>query len=40
MDEYGESFVLAATGAITKKGNAPGGEVRVIHDGTDGVILN
>ena len=40
LDEYGESLLLAATGAIAKKGNAPGGEVRVIYDGTNGVFLN
>ena len=40
LDRYGENLLLAATGAIAKKGNAPGGEVRVIYDGTNGVFLN
>ena len=38
LEEYGDSLLLAATGAIAKKG--PGGEVRVIFDGTNGVFLN
>ena len=38
--EYGENLVIAATGAIAKKGSAPGGEVRVIYDGTRGVFLS
>ena len=40
LDKYGEELTIAATGAIAKKGNAPGGEVRVIYDGTNGVLLN
>lgn len=40
LETYGESLLLAATGAIAKKGQGPGGEVRVIFDGTNGVFLN
>ena len=40
IDRYGESLTIAATGAIAKKGTGPGGEVRVIYDGTNGVFLN
>ena len=37
---YGEDLVIAATGAIAKKGQGPDGEVRVIYDGSHGVLLN
>ena len=40
LELYGEDLLLAATGAIAKKGQGPGGEVRVIFDGTRGVFLN
>ena len=40
MDAYGDELLIAATGAIAKKGQGPGGEVRVIFDGTRGVMLN
>ena len=40
LELYGDNLVIAATGAIAKKGTVPGGEVRVIYDGTDGVFLN
>ena len=40
IDRFGATLVLAATGAIAKKGGAEGGEVRVIYDGTHGVFLN
>ena len=40
IDEYGSDLVIAATGAIAKKGKAPDDEVRVIYDGTHGVALN
>ena len=40
FEKYGNDLTIAATGAIAKKGNAPGGEVRVIYDGTNGVFLN
>ena len=38
LETYGENLVVAAAGAIAKKGG--GDEVRVIYDGTNGVILN
>ena len=37
---FGDSFLLAATDAIAKKGVGPGGDVRVIFDNTNGVYLN
>ena len=40
IEAYGDTLLLAGTGAITKKGQGPGGEVRVIFDGTRGVFLN
>ena len=40
LDEYGDRLLLAATGAIAKKGHGPDSEVRVIFDGTNGVFLN
>ena len=40
LDTYGEDLLIAATGAIAKKGQEPDGEVRVIFDGTNGVHLN
>ena len=40
IDSFGEDLLLAATGAIAKKGVGPGGDVRVIFDGTNGVFLN
>ena len=40
LELYGDNLVIAATGAIAKKGTVPGGEVRVIYDGTNGVFLN
>ena len=40
LDEYGDELILAATGAIAKKGHGPDSEVRVIYDGTNGVYLN
>ena len=40
LDLYGGDLLVAATGAIAKKGHGPGGEVRVIFDGTNGVFLN
>ena len=39
LEKYGEQLLIAATGAIAKKGSEPGGEVRVIFDGTNGVFL-
>ena len=38
LDEFGEDLLIAATGAIAKKGST--GEVRVIYDGTNGIFLN
>ena len=38
MDEYGDDLSIAATGAIEKKGRTD--EVRVIFDGSHGVVLN
>ena len=40
LERYGKVLVIAATGAIAKKGSAPGGDIRVIFDGTNGVYLN
>ena len=40
LERYDEKFVIAATGAIAKKGAEPGGDIRVIFDGTNGVYLN
>ena len=40
LDKFGTDLILAATGAIAKKGSEPGFEVRVIYDGTRGVYLN
>ena len=37
---YGDTLIIAATGAIAKKGQGPDGEVRVIFDGTRGIFLN
>ena len=36
----GHDLTIAATGAIAKKGTSPGGEARVIYDGTNGIYLN
>ena len=38
LEEYGDDLVIAATGAIAKKGKE--GEVRVIYDGSHGVTTN
>mgnify|MGYP003330176764 CR=1 FL=1 len=38
LEEYGDNLSIAATGAIEKKGKA--GEVRVIFDGSRGVLVN
>ena len=40
LERYGKVLVIAAAGTIAKKGKGPGGEVRVIFDGTNGVFLN
>ena len=40
LDGYGHDLTIGVTGAIAKKGSAPGGEVRVIYDGTNGICLN
>ena len=40
LDTFGDDLLIAATGAIAKKGSGPGGEVRVIYDGTNGIFLN
>ena len=40
VESYGDRLVIAATGAIAKKGQGPDGDVRVIFDGTNGVWLN
>lgn len=40
LDEFGEDLLLTTTGANAKKGADPNGEVRVMHDGTNGVVLN
>ena len=40
LERFGENLLIVATGAISKKGSGPGGEVRVIFDGTNGVYLN
>ena len=40
IERYGADLVIAATGAIARKGAGPDGEVRVIYDGTNGVFLN
>ena len=37
---YGDKLVIAATGAIAKKGKSVDDEVRVIYDGTNGDPLN
>ena len=38
IDRYAENLLIVATGAIAKKGG--GSDVRVIFDGTNGVLLN
>ena len=40
LARYDETLVIVATGAIAKKGAEPGGNIRVIFDGTNGVYLN
>ena len=35
LERYDETFVIAATGAFAKKGAEPGGDIRVIFDGTN-----
>ena len=40
LERYAETLVIAATGAIAKKGAEPGGDIRVIFDGTNLVYLN
>ena len=40
LDTFGNDLLIAATGAIAKKGIGPGGEVRVTDDGTNGVFLD
>ena len=40
IELYGDRLVIAATGAIAKKGQGPDGDIRVIYDGTNGVYLN
>ena len=40
IELYGEELLIAATGAIAKKGQGPDGDVRVIYDGSHGVFLN
>ena len=40
LDRFGHDLTIAATGAIAKKGSAPGGEIRVIYDATNGIFLN
>ena len=37
---YGSDLIIAATGAIAKKGKSTEDEVRVIYDGTNGIALN
>ena len=38
LERWGQDLVIAATGAIAKKGK--GGEVRVIYDGFNGITTN
>jgi hypothetical protein len=40
LERYDEKLVIAATGAIAKRGAEPGGDIRVMFDGTNGVYLN
>ena len=40
LDRYGANLIIAATGAIAKKGTGPDAEARVIYDCTNGVFLN
>ena len=39
IDEYGDTLVISANGAI-EKGPDPDDPVRVIHDGSNGVLVN
>ena len=39
-DRSGANLIIAATGAIAKKGTGPDAEIPVIYDGTDGVYPN
>ena len=40
LDMYGSDLLIAAKGAIAKKGQEPGGTFHFIFDGTNGVYLN
>ena len=40
LERYDEKLVIAATGAIAKKGAELGGDIRVIFNDTNGVYLN
>ena len=40
LDRFGANLIIAATGAIAKKGTGPDAAIRVIYDGTNGVYLN